>query len=609
MLYLDYYTKGSNYWKRIQEDQIPDTEEEKFVTWQRYISKERGEEGAEYGNFVADFDDNLNPENARLDAVKFYDKLIDIGVNPVNINIFFSGKKGFHVELDYRAYMEKPEHKLHLIYKTYYIANKEHLKTLDKSMYSSRRQWRVVNTKHSGSGLFCVQISREELGESLDNIKGYAKEPRALNNHFVKDEKLKLIYENMQSEYYKSVDEFKKRQINISNINIKGIPPCITGALNQRGLTTMRNEILFKNACDLRAINKTIEEATELIEPFVVGNNYDRSSAKSSLISAFKKERYLSCIENKEFCDKDVCNSMMDKDEGLEIYEFNKRFGIRTQEEVIAEVKEDIRTGEYLPVIQSGLKHIDNKCPILKDHLLVICGNSNEGKTSFLVTIIKNNPDKKCLFWSIEEGYKRASLRLNYAEYFRDNVKHIVCYDSEPITEKDIKMSIKVYKPDYIVIDQLINMEQSKNIKKEERLKYKFLMENLRRIARDSNIPILLSHQLNREAIGEDVPIKEQIAEGADIERLAYDVWILFRRKINGTYYNFVNIAKTKQFQSNVVIPVTFNPNTFTLSSYEGEILREMTDKYNVSKEIMDSSCRDIIIKKQRNYDDVPWTD
>jgi hypothetical protein len=372
--------------------------------------------------------------------------------------------------------------------------------------------------------------------------------------------------------------------------------------LNQRGLTTNRNQILFDNACSLKAIGKTQEEATGLIMEFVQGNNYSSQEAEATIKSAYRKERYLSCWENTEFCDKDICNSLMNNTEAQNIHEFNQRFGVKTQAEAMYIVEDNVNKGIYRPVLKSGIDWIDNKCHILKDHVLVICGNSNEGKTSFLVTLMKNNPDKKCLFWSIEEGFERASLRLNNAEYFGDNVKHIVCYDNNPITEIDIRTSIKLYKPDYIVIDQLINMEQSKKNTKEERFKYKFLMENLRKIARDLNTPIILAHQLNREAISVDVPIKENIAEGADIERLAYDVWILFRRKIEEKYYSLVNIAKTKTYMSNIVIPVSFNPDTFTIDNFKGVRPLEMDRKFGITDKILNGTAREIRIKTEVPY-------
>jgi len=602
MLYLDVWVKNTGSWQRISEDKLLNDGTEKFVTWQRYISEVEGEHGAIYGNLVADFDDATTPENARLDAVKLYDEWVNLGIKKENIRIYFSGKKGFHVELDYRAYMDKPVSNLHLIYKMFYREVKDHLKTLDRSIYSIRRQWRLVNTRHSGTGLFCVHITREELGKSLEAIKTLAKEPREFENIAIKDDIAKKYFEKQVSRYYKSVDEFQKRLTKIQLVDCNGIPPCITGELNQRGLTTMRNEILFHNACALKAIGKTQEEAMQIIEPFVVGNNYNRSDAEKTLTSAYSKDRYLSCEGNSPFCDKDICNALMNKEEAKEISQFKTRFGAISQEEAIYEVEQDIKNGCYLPVIKSGIEHIDIKCPIFKDHVLVVCGNSNEGKTSFLVTLMKNNPDKKCLFWSIEEGHKRASLRLNYAEYFTGKIQHVVCYDNEPITEEDIKTSIRIYKPDYVVIDQLINMEQNNRKTKEERLKYKVLMESLRRIARELVTPIIIAHQLNREAISEDIPIKEQIAEGADIERLAYDVWILFRRKVNNEYATFINIAKTKNFRSNVVIPVSFNPKTYTLQTYKGSITLEMEQKFGITEELLYETAREIKIKK-----DVPW--
>jgi hypothetical protein len=131
VMYLDLWKKGAKSWQRIKEADIPNDKEEKFITWQRYISEDAGEHGVVYGNLVFDFDDNSNPDNARLETIKMYDRLIRYGVKPINIHIYFSGKKGFHVEIDYRSFMDKPVYKLHEMYKLFYLVNIEAFYTLD----------------------------------------------------------------------------------------------------------------------------------------------------------------------------------------------------------------------------------------------------------------------------------------------------------------------------------------------------------------------------------------------------------------------------------------------------------------------------------------------
>ena len=610
MLYLDVWKKGDKNWKRIAVDDLTNDGSEKFITWQRYISIDVGQYGAVYGNLVFDFDDNDNPERARKDANILLSVLLRQGIKEKNIRIYFSGKKGFHIEIDYRSYMDTPAHNLHLIYKTYYLENKKKLPTMDGSVYSIRKQWRMVNTKHSGSGLYCIQITKEELGKSIEALRLLASKPREINSEeFIIDSNAKSLYERMQTRYYKSVDEYKKRVIKIRDIDINGVPPCVMAKINQRGLTTNRNNILFENACSLRALGVDIDKTKDILQDFIIGNNYSLSSANKSIESAYnpKIERKFSCIENSYYCNKEICNALMDTTESKQISDFNKRFGIKSQHELIKDIEKELSEGYYEPVMQTGIDNIDNKCPILKDHVLVVSANSNQNKTSFLITIIKNNPEKKCLFYSVEEGEKRGALRLNYAEYYGNSVMHVVKYDNNPITEKDIRMGIKIYKPDYVVIDQLINLQQEKSTQKEERLKYKHLMEQFREIARELNTPLIMAHQMNREAITSDVPIKEQIAEGADIERLAYDVWILFRRKINGSYYNMINIAKTKMYTSNVVIPVTFDPKTYTICNFQEEIPEEMIKKYGVDVELMNGKAREIAIKKQGKIVTPDW--
>jgi hypothetical protein len=87
-------------------------------------------------------------------------------------NYFFSGKKGFHILIPSGCFRWTPSNTLHKQFKQFAEAN---LKGADLSIYDISRVLRVVNTKHSGTGLYKIQITPDM---SLDTILELAKTPQ-----------------------------------------------------------------------------------------------------------------------------------------------------------------------------------------------------------------------------------------------------------------------------------------------------------------------------------------------------------------------------------------------------------------------------------------------
>ena len=595
-MYVD-IMRGRSTWQRIAIAELPDSTgwEDFYKTWQIYTS-DLGELGAIWGNFCMDFDHELNPDKAQMDCILVYEILKEAGVKPENIRLNFSGKKGFHMEIDYRSFMNKPQHNLHLIYRKIYEEIEKRIRpengksTMDSGIYIIRRQFRITNTKHSETGLYCIPITRDELDLNIDYIKGLATTPRYIDYTFVPDEAFGRRYEIAVDMFYRTSEEMEKRASKIK-LFTGSYPPCITRALALKGLPdgSNRNWLIYNLARFLKDRIKE-DELQNTIIAWCNNNNYPEKKAVPTVRSALKREgAFLSCgvfkheYSTLKLCDNQLCDTMSNKESSDMLSAISERFDIASLPEATRDLKIRIKQGEYNRVLKTGIHLLDNKTLILQDSLIVIGANSNFGKTSFATTIIANNADKKCCWISIEEGKDRACIRAAKAGFLTDNVKVVTSRMGEVVPD-DINALLEVYTPDFVIIDQLINMTY-KTRQESERLKYKKIMEGLREVARVQKCPIFLLHQLSREAINADEPIKEHLAEGADIERLAYDIWLLHRKWSDSSkkLYSLLTIAKIKFGKPGTKIPLDY---CFDKQIYENIDLAKLEDQPTVLAEL-----------------------
>lgn len=121
--------------------------------------------------YYMDFDDEANPENARKDAIEAIERLKKYGINENDVEVYFSGKKGFAVQVTLNKEITPEE--------AYFITEQKigtDLQTLDMSMYDAPQIWRIPGTKHPDGG-YKVPLSVSELREkTIDEIKKYAED-------------------------------------------------------------------------------------------------------------------------------------------------------------------------------------------------------------------------------------------------------------------------------------------------------------------------------------------------------------------------------------------------------------------------------------------------
>lgn len=145
-----------------------------------------------------DFDSEADPSLAQSDALELITRLKKYGVKENNIEIYFSGNKGFDVRVRLQDRVLTPEQVKVLVMHKF----GKGLATLDPSLYDASQILRVPGTKHQSSGLHKIPLTVEELqcetiaeiknkATSLDNLTGdYSWDEFTTNTDFLKVDKV-----------------------------------------------------------------------------------------------------------------------------------------------------------------------------------------------------------------------------------------------------------------------------------------------------------------------------------------------------------------------------------------------------------------------------------
>ena len=155
-----------------------------IINGRKSVSGYRGPLYAYYFPLDIDFPKDLG--FSREAAIETLDKFRnDIGIPDYGINIYFSGKKGFHLMADTRSFDVSPSPELNLHFarmrKSISLLIGEYGKTIDRQISDSVRLWRIPNTLNAKSGLYKIQLSSDELSNlSTGQIKSMARHKRPI---------------------------------------------------------------------------------------------------------------------------------------------------------------------------------------------------------------------------------------------------------------------------------------------------------------------------------------------------------------------------------------------------------------------------------------------
>lgn len=142
--------------------------------------------------------------------VKFlYEYLIQY-VPENSVLVYFTGKKGFHIECEAICLGINPTNDLPKIYR--YIATKIKekylIESLDFAVYDMRRMWRLPGSKHQSTGLYKNLIPKEILYSSIDLILEYCSTPQ---NNDVKEQEFSYVANEWYRQFVYQIEEEKTK--------------------------------------------------------------------------------------------------------------------------------------------------------------------------------------------------------------------------------------------------------------------------------------------------------------------------------------------------------------------------------------------------------------
>ena len=162
-----------------------------------------------------------------------------------NIEIYFSGSKGFHVIIPYEIFGFDYSKDLNSKYKTLALELNSYTitKSIDTRIYDNKRLFREPNTINSKTGLYKVQISLNDLRKfDYNDIIEYASSPKEIKQARIEhNHKAREIFDN----FIEKNKQKQKRSINSkiagAMIANKELLPCVKYILANGAVTGGRN--------------------------------------------------------------------------------------------------------------------------------------------------------------------------------------------------------------------------------------------------------------------------------------------------------------------------------------------------------------------------------
>lgn len=246
---------------------------DKYMTIYSYDSKD-----INTCNFIAplylDFDiDNLKDNYDKLIRdlkIIVYRLKTELHLENRDIEIYFSGAKGFHILINHKVFGFKPSRTINKDLKAVaiYFKASTFTKCIDTSIYDYRRLFRIPNTINSKTGLYKVPISYSKLIKmNYSELLSYASKPRKMI-------KKPVIYnQKAHDAFYELINKIQERKKQTVNtavareyVNNKKLLPCVEYLLQNGAEEGQRNNCTIALASALFQIGHSKEEVIEILD-------------------------------------------------------------------------------------------------------------------------------------------------------------------------------------------------------------------------------------------------------------------------------------------------------------------------------------------------------
>lgn len=230
------------------------------------------------------------------------------------IEIYFSGSKGFHLIVNERVLGIEPDKKLNEKYKLIAVKLKTYTitKCIDTRIYDKKRLFRIENTINTKTGLYKIPVKYNQIKEmNYDELRALASSPKTiikLSKQVNKESNIAfdsliagLEEENKRTINFKVARDFMKN---------KELLPCVKYILQNGANKGGRNNITMALASSLFQIGKEYKEVIEIVDAWNSNKNdppLDIKEIEATVKSAYSNVNDNRCYGCNSFRELDVC--------------------------------------------------------------------------------------------------------------------------------------------------------------------------------------------------------------------------------------------------------------------------------------------------------------
>lgn len=379
---------------------------------------------------VFDFDSSKDIEYSRKDAVELVSRLVHSGLSSDQLQISFSGAKGFHIEINTTEEFTRKQ------FENTVKNLAEGLETFDPKIVDENRIFRVALTKHPKTKAYKIPLTIDQLASMpIDAIQSMAKKADDntwnsfntlldLTNHQVELPSSIKSFKNLSEKEKKLVDE------NLSlddKPNMQNKPKHLSAARYalQQGFFEAgeRHEAYMILAATYRALGYDKEIAYNMLKAT------NRLQAKRTGQEAFSTDEMWLSVIGSVFSPTWKGATYSDKENSLLIktitkYKLQSETSKETKISMIDDVSSRFTTfAENIDKnrVLTGIPSIDEDVVLTTGMLVGWLGAPSSGKTSHVLNIVEHNAlnGNHCFFGSHDmyDSLLYTRLLQKYANY------------------------------------------------------------------------------------------------------------------------------------------------------------------------------------------------
>lgn len=388
---------------------------------------------------VFDFDSKVDLNIAKDDAIKLLMELREQGVDvDKSIRVFFSGSKGFHVEL-YTKKFFTPEECKEL---SLWIKRIFKLPTLDTVIYNTTRLYRINNTINPKSKLYKIELGPQDLIElSIDAIKEKATKPilsdfvpvPADNLKFIDNFKL-LFMQKPLSVVVESTEEIDGiRGMDTIDFNEcpRTTPRCyfalskgiMKPGMGERNVLFLRLAAYYRNQGYAKevALNTLVGIAELNAKLYPEAEPYTKSELENTVIksvygsSTFKQMPGASGVSPENELLKKYCTAIEEKtSRKCCLHSRAENRETTVQIESVSDSFEHFASNFDKNTVKTGIGFIDDNMNIAIGTTTLLVGATGSGKTTAALNIMENANDRNLhtVFFSLDMHKNLIYLKL-----------------------------------------------------------------------------------------------------------------------------------------------------------------------------------------------------